>query len=205
MPVRAGDRILGSVRLTYPAAAVDEAVDDRVRNLAVVGLVTLGSAAIIGVLVATAVTRRLRRFEDAARRIAEGDLTARVGPQTSSELQSLGSSFDAMAARIESLVERQRGFAADASHQLRTPLTAMRLRLDRTADLIESDPQQALENLDAVREETDRMQRLVDGLLTLARADGGAVAHERIDVAALVRERVETWKPLAEEQEVDVV
>jgi signal transduction histidine kinase len=146
----------------------------------------------------------LRRFEDATERIAGGDLGARVGPQTSTELHNLGTSFDAMAARLEHLVEAQRGFAADASHQLRTPLTAMRVRLDQTAELVHTDPEAAVVNIDAVREETDRMQRLVDGLLTLARADGAAVDLVRVDAASVVRERADTWRALAEERGVDV-
>jgi signal transduction histidine kinase len=100
-------------------------------------------------------------------------------------------------------VESQRGFAGDASHQLRTPLTALRLRLDRAAELLdEQDP--AVTQVDAARDEIDRLQRLVDGLLVLARAEGRQQEAVPTDVAAVARERVESWAALAAERDVTI-
>jgi signal transduction histidine kinase len=76
-----------------------------------------------------------------------------------------------MADRIERLVSEQRAFAGDASHQLRTPLTALQLRLERSLEMIESDPAGAAQRPEAAMGEADRLQRLVEGLLILSRSD----------------------------------
>ena len=98
--------------------------------------------------------------------------------------------FNETVAKLSRLLRSQGEFVADASHELRTPLTALRLRL-------ESLPPSR--DRDAALHEADRLRDLVDGLLTLARADAGAEGSARVDAAALMRERVDVWLPLADE------
>jgi len=105
-----------------------------------------------------------------------------------------------MAERIHGLLENQRTFVADASHQLRTPLTALRLRLDQLRDAPEDH-----DVLDAALEEASRLQRLVEGLLTLARGDGATATRVPVNAQQLIAERVELWGPLAEERDVHLV
>lgn len=200
VPIQYGDQILGAVRLTYPAGLVDSEVDARVYRLELVGLVTLLAAAVIAMLVATAVTRRLRRLRDAAEQVAAGELSARVDNSGAGELGDLAASFNMMAARVQQLVEGQRDFAGDASHQLRTPLTALRLRLEGASATAAADPVAARQSLAAATAEVDRLQRLIDGLLMLARADGAQAARVRVDLAEVAHDRAVAWQPLAEER-----
>jgi signal transduction histidine kinase len=106
-----------------------------------------------------------------------------------------------MASRLQTLVESQQAFASDASHQLRTPLTALRLRLENTAAVLD-DPHATAESIDEAVNEVQRLQLLVDGLLALARLEGAATARASIDVDAVIAERVELWTPLAIERDV---
>ena len=105
-------------------------------------------------------------------RVSNGDLGVRAddgdGPP---EVRDLAVSFNAMAARLESLIERQRSFAGTASHQLRTPLTALRLRLDQLAASGEL-PSESEHHVEAALAETDRLRRMIEGLLALSRAEG---------------------------------
>jgi signal transduction histidine kinase len=205
VPVRASTTTnLGAVRLSYPVSAIDEVVNGRVRGLFIAAAITLLAAAIIAALVAAAVTRRIRRLRDAAEDIAEGDLAARADVTGSDEIAELADSFNTMADRVQHVVESQKGFAGDASHQLRTPLATLRLRLDRTAELLEEDDP-AAEQVDAARDEIDRLGRLVDGLLMLARADGREQETVPVDISAVARDRVESWVPLAAERDVTLV
>jgi signal transduction histidine kinase len=137
---------------------------------------------------------------DAAGRLGSGDLGSRAQVGTGPpEVRDLAASFNDMAARLEELVLAQESFVADASHQLRTPLTALRLRLENLEQ--EIDDPEASEDLAAARDESRRLSRLVDGLLTLARADrrSASVEREVVDLDAVVTERLDAWRPIAED------
>lgn len=203
VPVRVGNDVLGAVRITYPRSEIDATVSSRVRALGIAALITLLTAALIAVLVASTVTRRIRRLRDAAEQIAEGDLDARADVSGGGEIEELAEAFNTMADRVQGVVESQRGFAGDASHQLRTPLTALRLRMDRAAELMDEDGP-AVEQVDAARDEIDRLQRLVDGLLVLARAENREQTTAPVDIAQVAADRVEAWQPLADERSVTI-
>jgi signal transduction histidine kinase len=107
-----------------------------------------------------------------------------------------------MAGRLEALVHGHRAMLADASHQLRTPLTALRLRLDLLAS--DAPPATAAE-LAGAQEEIARLSRLVDGLLATARAEAMTEQLETIDVIEAVAERVAAWQPVADGHNVKLI
>jgi len=100
---------------------------------------------------------------------------------------------------IDSLMGAQRAFVADASHQLRTPLAALRLRFD---NLLADQPDS--ESLLAAQLEVNRLAAIIDGLLSLARVDGTAVQPSTVDAADIARTRVETWSALAQERGINL-
>jgi signal transduction histidine kinase len=203
VPVLSGDEILGAVRLTYDESVVDVEVGQRLRVIGIVALLTLLMAGIAGIVFSGTVTRRLTVLTATTERLAGGDLTARADPTSGApELVRLARSFNRMADRLSGLIDEQRAFAADASHQLRTPLTALRLKLERARDLIASDPDGAAERLAAAELEADRLVTIVEGLLALGRAGASITAGTAVDLGAIARERVEQWEPLAAESGV---
>jgi signal transduction histidine kinase len=197
VPIASGGRVHGAVRVTYPFSAVDARIRRYWLILALIGVVVLTGAAVVGIGVARFVTRPLRRLEQAAAAVGEGHLEARAperdGPP---EVRSLAAVFNETVAKLARLLRSQGEFVADASHELRTPLTALRLRL-------ESLPPS--HDRDAALQETDRLRDLVDGLLALARTDAGSETSARVDATALGRERLEAWVPLADEHGVALV
>ena len=196
-PVESSGRILGAVRITYPAATLNDAVFDNWLRLGLLSVVVLIAVTVVGIVLARQVTRPVRDLETAALALAEGDLEMRVPDRSGPpELVSLGRTFNEMATRIESLVSSQRAFVANASHQLRTPLTALRLRLDNLEDTAGPDEQAAVQ---AAIAEIQRLSRIVDGLLAIARSEAESRPLEPVDVAGVARERGETWRPLARE------
>jgi len=201
VPVLNGDRVLGAVRLTYPAQVVTDASTAKLGGLAIVALTTVLLAGAIGWILSRSVTRPLRRLTELTERFAEGDVTVRAEERAGApELRSLSRSFNAMAERLTMALDQQRRFAADASHQLRTPLTALRLRLERARQLIGVEPGESVARIAAAEAEADRLETLVEGLLQLSRSEGAITALSHVDVAAIARARVEQWRPLAEER-----
>ena len=201
VPVTSGGVVHGAVRITYPIAELDRRIARNWAILAAVALVVLAAAALASLLIARWVSRPLRDLRSTALALAHGALSTRAdaaeGPP---EVQALAAAFNTMATRLGELLASQRAFVADASHQLRTPLTALRLRLENLQAVV-ADADTA-EELNAAIEETSRLARLVQGLLTLARAEASAAQPEAFDVAEALRERNDAWRPLTDEQDI---
>jgi signal transduction histidine kinase len=114
-------------------------------------------------------------------------------------VRDLARVFNETAAKLQTLLRSQEQFVADASHQLRTPLTALRLRLEN----LEADTGPAArESLVGALAEVERLSGLVEGLLALARSDAGGAPAEPVDLAEIVATRAEAWSALAGERGV---
>lgn len=203
-PVRndAGNVSIGVVALVRPTAAVDHQVAELWGLIAVVATAGLLAAALVAVGLARWVSRPLADLEAAAQLLGNGDLSTRspadAGP---SEVRRLAGNFNVMAARLEALVHGHQATMADVSHQLRTPLAALRLRLELLAQ--DSDDTVAAE-LAGAQDEIGRLSRLVNGLLAVARAEHSTAAQVTVGVDTVIRNRVAAWRPAADEQHVTV-
>jgi len=168
--------------------------------LAAIAVGGLVAGAIAAVWVGRWAGRPLSALDAAAQRLGGGALdtrsAARQGPP---EVRRLASTFNTMAGRLEALVHGNRAMMADVSHQLRSPLAALRLRLDLLA--ADADEATAAE-LAGAQDEIARLSRLVDGLLAVARAESAVTVPVPVQVAVVVRDRVAAWSPVAEERGV---
>jgi signal transduction histidine kinase len=187
---------IGTVVLERPTAPLNGNIDSLWLYLIGLAGAAMAAAVLIAIYFARWVSRPLARLDAAARRIADGDLSVRAKPRYGPpELRRMAATFNMMAGRLEALVHGHRAMLADASHQLRTPLTALRLRLDLLA--VDSSPSTAAE-LAGAQEEIARLSRLVDGLLATARAESVTEVLEQTDVTEAAGERVAAWNPVAD-------
>jgi signal transduction histidine kinase len=202
LPVGSASGIQGAVRITYPASVVDDRIRHTWLLLAATGGVVLGIVFLVSLLSARSVAKPLGELERAAAALGGGDLTVRAAlPKGPDEVRSLAASFNSTASRLEQLVGAQRAFVADASHQLRTPLAALRLRLEN----LEADVSgHAAEDLDGALAEVERLSRLVDGLLALTRAEQSASTPTSISVDELLHGRTDAWDAFAAERHVRI-
>lgn len=197
VPASSGARVTGAVRITYSTAQVDARISRYWLMLLAIGGIVLAAAALVGLRFARWVSAPLGRLENVAAAAGAGDLGVRAGGEGPPEVRSLAATFNHMIGELEQLVRSQEEFVADASHQLRTPLTALRLRLENIgAEATES----GRADLERALEEVERLSRLVNGLLALARAE--VSPPERVDLAALVAKRTEAWSALTDERRV---
>ena len=181
-------------------------LDERLRVLWAWLTAIAAAGLVAGVLVAIGfarwVGRPLSALDAAAQRLGGDALDTRsVTGQGPPEVRRLASTFNAMAGRLEALVHGHRATMADVSHQLRTPLAALRLRLDVLAQ--DADPATVADLADA-QEEIARLSRLVDGLLAVARAENVVTEPVAVAVADVLRDRVAAWAPVADERGVDL-
>jgi len=200
VPVASGGTVHGAVRITYPSSFVERRIRRTWLLLGGTGAVVLATVLLISLWLARSVTRPLQELGTAAASVGRGHLATRTRvPPGPREPRELAIAFNEMAVRLEGLVDAQQRFVADASHQLRTPLAALRLRLENLNPEL---PPGARDDLDGAIAESWRLSRLVDGLLALARAERAGSAPQAVDVAGVVNERHAAWSDLAEERGV---
>lgn len=194
-PIVHDGQTLGAVRTTQDVADISDAFRRTLAGLLLVGLAVLAVGLIVAAIIARQVTRPLKRFEHTARTIAEGDLSARAPVEGSTEQRDLAETFNEMTDRLAGSLEAQSQFVADASHQLRTPLTGLRLRLEEARAL--SDDAEVHEQIDHGIGETDRLARTVEELLVLSQTGEYDARAESIDLADVVRAAEARWTPIA--------
>ena len=197
VPIQDESRLVGAVRITQSV----QQVGDNVRRITL-GLLAIGGAGLLaGLLIAFglagSLSKPLSRLADAARRLGSGDLSARAEDvKGAREIEQLGRSFDDMADRLERTVQAQREFVANASHQLRTPLTGMKLRLESA--LADASDGEIRKQLEAADHEVDRLAEIVDRLLVMAREiEEGQPTHVDVDVA--VGRAISRWDERAKQ------
>jgi signal transduction histidine kinase len=205
VPVLSGAEVLGAVRITFPKSVVDKSVRDQLQGLLLAAGVSIAMAIVVALVFARTVSKPLDKLRVTTDALASGDLTATAPEEGPGETRQLARSFNAMAKRLGGLIDRQRAFAGDASHQLRTPLTALRLRLEQAGELVTSSPDLAKIHIDEALNETDRLTHLTEQLLHLARAEGAVLEKEMINVCEIVRDRAQEWQYLADEHDVKII
>jgi signal transduction histidine kinase len=192
VPVTYGEDVIGAVLVTEPRSNV-------LREIALAwgAMAGLAAAAVtVTWLLARGQARRLARpledLEESARRLGDGDFSVRSHRGGIEEIDAVGAALDATAMRLDELLARERAFSADASHQLRTPLAGMRLRLEAALERPDADPRPAIA---ATLVDADRLEAIIDELLTLARVGQRApdVPVEPLDLDALIGELSPEW------------
>lgn len=203
VPVRRDGRTVGAVRVTQSVDSVDDAVRTSIIDVAGLTAVVLALGMIAGALIAQQIARPIRRLDDTAQRVADGDLEASAPVEGSLEQRSLARSFNEMTARLRRLLRVQQDFVADASHQLRTPLTGLRLRLENLSDRFATEEVTKAE-VDAAMREIDRLSAIVDELLILSRAGEHELPGETVDLRAAARRAAERWRAAAGERGIEI-
>jgi signal transduction histidine kinase len=183
--------LVGVVRISRDVETVQANVGRATAAIVAVALGGLLAGLLLALAIARSLARPLSRLATTARRLGDGDLSARAGRlEGGSEVHELAGSFDEMAARLERTVRAQREFVANASHQLRTPLTGIKLRLE--AGIAESEDEGVRTQLRAADTEVDRLAQIIERLLTMAtQIEEGTVP--RADLGDAVGRAAQRW------------
>lgn len=165
-PLTSDERVYAVIRAELPASTVANRVHRAWILMAALAIVAITVAALVGRALSRRIAKPVADLASASARLGLGDFTARASRSGIAELDRAGESLDATAERLGRLVERERAFSADASHQLRTPLTGLRLHLETALASATVDPHSAMTT---ALGEVDRLERTIDDLLDLGR------------------------------------
>ncbi len=197
-----GDAPAGRIVLARSTTPLESRARAIWLTLLVAALAAIAVGTLVGVLLARWIGRPLTSLIGAAHGIGAGVPTARAdegaGP---AQVREVAAAFNEMADRVTSLIAVQRGMTADVSHQLRTPLAALRLRLELLSDEVGGG---LAGDAAAMLEETNRLGRLLDGLLAVARAEDIISSPQPTPVAEIAQARIAAWTPVASEGGITV-
>jgi signal transduction histidine kinase len=201
-PVESGGNVLGAVATISPTDELRAHAARRVALLVAVMLVAMVGAYLVGAALTRWIMRPVRLLDQAAVAVASGRYEVRgrqdIGPP---EIRRLVRAFNTMADRLVSLLRAQRTFVADASHQLRNPLAALRLRAESLEPYVADDGRPAWE---ATVQEVKRLSAILDALLHLTGAQARQAPPQPVDVGKVAQERVEAWRSVADQHDIDV-
>ena len=163
-------------------------------TFAAVAFGTLALAAVAALLIAGRVLRPIRLVRQTAQQISATDLSQRIPVEGNDDVAELARTFNGMLDRLQTTFEAQRQFLNDASHELRTPITIVQGHLE----LAESDPSTRTESLAIVMDELERMRRIVEDLLMLARSDSpNFLRLSEVDLEPFIDEVLDKARALA--------
>ncbi len=204
-PLPAGERVLVAVPRPAPTTLMRLVGDDLRAPFVRVGIFSLLLSLGTAWLTARSVADPLQGMVQAARTVPE-QLPAPLPEQGPREVREVIRAFNRMAARVQASQQAQRDFVANVSHELKSPLTAIRGFAQALLDGTASQPADQLQAAEVIARESDRMHRLVLNLLDLARLDAGLLPFENqpLDLATLLRATVEKFSPQAQAAEVQL-
>jgi len=206
VPVWVEDEIVAVIDLGQPLRDVLAVLNDLRMRLALAALLALPAAALVGLYLARNLSEPIQALTHAAQDLSHGDYAAPLPPPSQDELGILNRTFDNMRRRLQREEQMRTQFVSDVSHELRTPLTALKGLVETLRDGAVDDPQVRDRFLASVEDETDRLIRLTNDLLTLSRADTQAlVLHkERVDLHSLLQKALLTLQPQIDDKAVRI-
>ncbi len=192
VPVLVSDGSTAVVEVVVPASALQQGVGAAWLVLGALGLALIVLAGVVADRMARSIVVPSRALASAAHGLAQGKIETRVDPAGPPELMEVGGAFNRLAARIGELLAAEREAAADLSHRLRTPLTALRLDIEQL---------KKEDEVERLSDDLEDLERVVDDVIRELRRQTRDAAGSLADLAEVTRERLAFWAVLAEEQD----
>jgi len=197
-PIQGEEGLEGIVQLSVPMASLYAEVRRTWLSLLAAAGVVLAATALVSLVLARQVAGPIRSLTAVTEAVASGHLDQQVAPAGPDEIKRLGRAFNRMAEQIREMLARQQAFVANAAHELRSPLTGLRLRIEMLQRHGQDNAELTERYLRQMEAEVDHLRRMVDHLLTLSRLDDGQdMPRSPLDLAPILYDLADDMGPLA--------
>ncbi len=206
LPVRSCGTTIGAVYLYDYDTDQADLLAGIVQNLRTISLFVGVLSIVLVIFFSRALTRRITALVRAIRVVRDGEYSYRLAVGGNDELTDLGEEFNNLTERLQQTEELRRRFVSDASHELKTPLAAIRLLSDSIVQSQGMDTDTIREFVTDIGSEAERLQRTTEKLLSLTRLDGGEVVspRSRVDIKEVAQDTLRLLKPLAQARDVQL-
>ena len=204
-PIKNGDALVGVLVYISQVQEIYESLRDmQIRILSWMAIVA-AAVLVINALVLRTITRPIGELNEGIARMSKGELSARVRVRGNNEFAGLARAFNSMSERLEQLDNSRSQFVSNASHELKTPLSTMKILIETLMYQDPLDPAMTKEFLTDVNKEIDRLNRIVSDLLTLVNIDNGMKLNlAELDIGALLQEQARRLLPPARENGIEL-
>lgn len=205
-PVRQNGQLLGVVLYLSDAREVYDSLTQMQQRMAVWLLLVAAAVLLLSVMVSRIFTRPIEELSLGIQRMTGGDLSSRVTVRGHNEFSQLAEAFNMMCQRLESLDQTRNQFVSNASHELKTPLSAMKILLETLLYQEVYDPDMTKEFLGDINREIDRLNAIVGDLLTLVHIDSGRMQlkPELIRLDELIGDTARRLRPIAQSRDISL-
>lgn len=206
VPIKQGDNIIGAVNVSLATNRMGvffSAIRDELVVLAILSCLLIG---LIIFVVANLMTRRIVRFTDKITMMSDGILDEKMDIKGNDEIARMGEAFNTMAEKLAGIEQQRIQFVSDASHELKTPLSSIKLMSDSIVQNPDIPKEQIHEFLSDINNEVDRLNRIINKLLSITKMDTDAEKNESnfelLELRGVVSDIVKTLYPLAKNSEI---
>lgn len=202
VPVTIDGQTVGGVYLASSVDKIDNTINSARTSLLIFSVMI---AVIIGMVsfgISTIITAPMAEIREAARKISQGNFKTRVKVSGQNDIAEMGEAINYMAQELELIEDRRRKFVSDVSHELKTPMTGIKLICDTCEEI--DDPQMQKEFISDISTEVDRLSRLVEKLLILSRLDEGKISLELVDIKPMIDKIVRNLMPVANKKDIRI-
>ncbi len=190
VPLSRGEHVVGALRASAPMSVVTDRTHNAILGMAAIAVLALLTSGLVAFWQSRRLARPVARLATSAAELGHGDFTVRTEKSGVQEVDAVAEALDTTASRLDRMLTRERTFSEDASHQLRTPLTSLRVTLESARLDPDMDPAVVI---DQALVETDRIEATIDDLLALAREGPDPTA--RTDLPAVLAALEVDWRP----------
>ena len=204
-PILDGDGLIGVLVYISQTQEIYESLRDMQERILLWLVLVAVSALLVSVFVGRMITRPVGALSEGISRMSRGDLSSRVTVQGKNEFAQLASAFNSMSERLEQLDKSRSQFVSNASHELKTPLSTMKILLESLIYQENPDPAMTKEFLSDINKEIDRLSGVVSDLLTLVSIDNGMKLNmTEVRLRDLLADQVKRLSPLARERGIEL-